>query len=200
MHLVTLDLEGVLIPEIWVGLAEVTGLPGLRRTTRDEPDYDKLMRYRLDILDQEGLTLGDIEAVVASLKPLPGALEFVQWVQSVSRLIILSDTFEEFARPLMHQLGDPTLFCHHLELGENRRIADYHLRLRDHKRKAVTSFQLLGFQVLAAGDSFNDLTMLRAADHSSLYCPTEAFAASQPDLPVARNHEELRHFFESHMR
>ena len=145
MNIVCLDLEGVLIPEIWIAFAEKTGIEALKRTTRDEPDYDVLMRYRLDILDKEGFKLADIEEVIGTLDPLPGATEFVSWVTSQTRLVILSDTFSQFAGPLMAKLGNPTLFCHDLVIDDDGRIADYRLRLKDHKRKAVEAFKALNF-------------------------------------------------------
>ncbi len=196
MHLATLDFEGVLIPEIWINLAEKTGIDALKRTTRDEPDYDKLMRYRLEILDQHGLGMREVESVVAELKPLDGAADFMKWLCGQTRVIILSDTFEEFVRPLLHHLGNPTLFCHSLKIEPSGRIGDYQLRRTDHKRKSVSVFQLLGFDVIATGDSHNDLSMLRSADHACLFRPTDAFASANPDLPVAYDHDALRKFFE----
>lgn len=196
MNIVCLDLEGVLIPEIWIAFAEKTGIEALRRTTRDEPDYDVLMRYRLDILDNEGFKLADIEAVIGTLDPLPGAVEFVKWVASQTRLVILSDTFRQFAGPLMAKLGYPTLFCHDLMIDENGRIADYRLRLKDHKRKAVEAFKALNFETFAAGDSYNDLSMIDVADARALFCPPERLTTERPELPVARSHGELRQLIE----
>ncbi|MGB0409929.1 MAG: bifunctional phosphoserine phosphatase/homoserine phosphotransferase ThrH [Opitutales bacterium] len=192
MHIVCLDLEGVLIPEIWIAFAEKTGIEALKRTTRDEPDYDLLMRYRLDILDKEGFKLADIEAVIGTLDPLPGAQEFVSWVTSQTRLVILSDTFSQFAGPLMAKLGNPTLFCHDLVIDEAGRIADYRLRLKDHKRKAVEAFRALNFHTFAAGDSYNDLTMIESADSKCLFCPPQRLINERPDLAVATDHAELR--------
>ena len=191
MNIVCLDLEGVLIPEIWIAFAEKTGIEALRRTTRDEPDYDKLMRYRLEILDKEGFKLADIEEVIGTLDPLPGATEFVSWVTSQTRLVILSDTFSQFAGPLMAKLGNPTLFCHDLVIDETGRIADYRLRLKDHKRKAVESFKALNFDTFAAGDSYNDLTMIEAADHQCLFRPPQRLIDERPELAVATDHSEL---------
>lgn len=196
MNIVCLDLEGVLIPEIWIAFAEKTGIAALQRTTRDEPDYDVLMRYRLDILDQEGFKLGDIEEVIGTLDPLPGAKEFVEWVTAQTRLVILSDTFRQFAGPLMAKLGHPTLFCHDLVIDQSGRIADYQLRLKDHKRKAVEAFKALNFDTFAAGDSYNDLSMIDAANNCALYCPPERLTTERPDLPVARSHAELRKIIE----
>lgn len=192
MNIVCLDLEGVLIPEIWIAFAEKTGIEALKRTTRDEPDYDVLMRYRLDILDKEGFKLVDIEAVIGSLEPLPGAEAFVRWVTSETRLVILSDTFRQFAGPLMAKLGYPTLFCHDLVIDATGRIADYQLRLKDHKRKAVEAFQALNFDTFAAGDSYNDLSMIDVADHKCLFCPPQRLMDERPDLSVAQNHGALR--------
>ena len=192
MNIVCLDLEGVLIPEIWIAFAKKTGIDALKRTTRDEPCYDTLMRYRLDILDKEGFKLTDIQEVIGTLDPLPGAKEFVKWVTSETRLVILSDTFSQFAGPLMAKLGNPTLFCHELVVDSDNRIADYKLRLQDHKRKAVEAFRLLNFDTVAAGDSYNDLTMIDSSDHGILFCPPERLVQERPDLPVARNHDELK--------
>lgn len=196
MNIVCLDLEGVLIPEIWIAFAEKTGIEALQRTTRDEPDYDVLMRYRLDILDQEGFKLADIEEVIGTLDPLPGAVEFVQWVASQTRLVILSDTFSQFAGPLMAKLGHPTLFCHDLVIDESGRIADYRLRLKDHKRKAVEAFKALNFETFAAGDSYNDLTMIDSAENKCLFRPPQRLIDERPDLAVAKDHSELQAIIE----
>ena len=196
MNIVCLDLEGVLIPEIWIAFAQKTGIEALKRTTRDEPDYNVLMRYRLDILDKEGFKLADIEDVICSLDPLPGAPEFVDWVRSQTRLVILSNTFRQFVGPLMAKLGHPTLFCHDLVVDNTGRIADYTLRLADHKRKAVEAFKALNFTTFAAGDSYNDLSMIDVADDRALYCPPERLITERPDLPVARDHRELRKIIE----
>ena len=192
MHIVCLDLEGVLIPEIWIAFAKKTGIDALNRTTRDEPCYDTLMRYRLDILDKEGFKLTDIQEVIGTLDPLPGAKEFVEWVTSETRLVILSDTFSQFAGPLMAKLGNPTLFCHELVIDSDNHITDYKLRLQDHKRKAVEAFRLLNFNTIAAGDSYNDLSMIDSADKGILFCPPERLILERPDLPVASSHDELR--------
>lgn len=192
MNIVCLDLEGVLIPEIWIAFAEKTGIEALKRTTRDEPNYDTLMRYRLEILDKEGFKLSDIEEVIGTLDPLPGAIEFVKWVTSQTRLVILSDTFSQFAGPLMAKLGNPTLFCHDLVIDDSGRIADYKLRLPDHKRKAVEAFKALNFDTIAAGDSYNDLSMIDTADYGLLFCPPERLTKERPELAVARNLAELQ--------
>jgi len=197
MNIVCLDLEGVLIPEIWIAFAEKTGIEALKRTTRDEPCYNTLMRYRLDILDEEGFKLSDIEEVIGTLDPLPGAKEFVAWVTSRTRLVILSDTFTQFAGPLMAKLAYPTLFCHDLVIDETGRIADYKLRMPDHKRKAVEAFKALNFDTFAAGDSYNDLSMIDTADNKCLFCPPQRLIDERPDLSVATSHEELRAVIEN---
>ncbi|MBN1402909.1 MAG: bifunctional phosphoserine phosphatase/homoserine phosphotransferase ThrH [Opitutales bacterium] len=199
MHLVCLDLEGVLLPEFWIAVAERTGIPELRRTTRDEPDYDVLMRSRLDILDKHSLTLPAIHEAIRDLEPLPGAVEFTQWLMGRAPLIILSDTFTQFAGPLMAKLGNPTMFCHDLEISEKGRILNYRLRQQDQKRKAVEAFKSLNYKVIAAGDSYNDLSMLRAADSAVLFRPTAAFAAANADLPVASTHAELKAAIEARL-
>lgn len=192
MHMVCLDLEGVLVPEIWKAVASRTGIDALNRTTRDEPDYDVLMRYRLDIMDEHNITLPLIQEVIGELEPLPGAKEFTEWLTSRTRVIILSDTFEQFAAPLMKQLGYPTLFCHTLEVDAMGRITGYQLRQPDQKRLAVKAFQSLNFTVAAAGDSFNDKTMLDSADHAILFKPAQAMIDACPGMPVATEHPQLR--------
>lgn len=191
MEIVCLDLEGVLIPEIWINFAEKTGIKELKRTTRDEPDYDVLMRYRLDILDQHGLKMSDIQAVIDSLGPLEGAYEFVQNLRQEFQVVILSDTFYEFAEPMMRQLDWPTLFCHRLIVDENDRVADYKLRLTDHKRKAVQAFKALNFHTIAAGDSYNDTTMLNEADTGILFSAPDNVIAEFPQFGTAFEYDEL---------
>ena len=185
-----LDLEGVLVPEIWIAVAERTGLPELRRTTRDEPDYDKLMRYRIDILDREGLTMSLIEDVIDGLEPLPGAIEFVSALRSRTQLIILSDTFEQFARPLMRKLGLPTILCHRL-IVESDRIVDFELRQVNQKQKAVEAFRSLNLRVAAAGDSYNDTTMLGAAHAGFLFHAPSNVIAEFPRFPALETYDEL---------
>ena len=192
MNIVCLDLEGVLIPEIWIAFAKKTGIDALNRTTRDEPCYDTLMRYRLDILNKEGFKLTDIQEVIGTLDPLPGAKEFVKWVTSETRLVILSDTFSQFAGPLMAKLGNPTLFCHDLVIDQAGHIADYKLRLSDHKRKAVEAFRSLNFDTIAAGDSYNDLSMIDCADKGFLFRPPDRLTEERPELSVAHDHAELQ--------
>ena len=192
-ELVCLDLEGVLVPEIWISVAERTGIPELRRTTRDEPDYDVLMRYRLDLLDAHGLRLGDIQDVIATLEPLPGAADFLGWLrESFTGVLILSDTFAEFAQPLMRQLGWPTLFCHSLEVAEDGRITGYRLRMPDQKKASVQALQGVAFRVIAAGDSYNDTAMLLAADAGILFDPPQNVVDEFRQLPVARGYDQLR--------
>tara|TARA_B100001093_G_scaffold374816_1_gene359783 strand:- start:215 stop:844 length:630 start_codon:yes stop_codon:yes gene_type:complete len=192
MTIVCLDLEGVLIPEIWIAFAKKTGIEALKQTTRDEPNYDTLMQYRLDILKENNLKLEDIKDVVGTLDPLPGAKEFVEWVTSETRLVILSDTFTEFAGPLMAKLNYPTLFCHNLSIDNDGLIDDYCLRLKDHKRKAVEAFKALNFKTFAAGDSYNDISMIEVAEHKALFCPPGQLIKERPDLEVALTHEALK--------
>ena len=192
MQMVCLDLEGVLIPEIWIAFAKKTGIEALQRTTRDEPDYGKLMRYRLDILDQAGLKLNQVHDVIESLDPLPGACGFLDWLKTRGRVVILSDTFEEFAGPLMAKLGHPTLFCHNLVVEADGSIADYQLRLDNHKQKAVEAFRDLNFHVVAVGDSYNDLTMIRAAHQGILFNAPNNVISENPDLPTASTYEVLK--------
>ena len=190
-----LDLEGVLVPEIWINVAERTGIDALRITTRDEPDYDVLMRRRLEILAEHGLRLPDIQEVIGGLSPLDGAPAFVDWLRDHFQLLILSDTFYEFAEPLMRQLGWPTLFCHKLETNASGRIVDYHLRQADPKRRAVQALHGLNFRIIASGDSYNDTSMLGEADAGILFCPPENVVAEFPQYPVATSYEELRREF-----
>lgn len=188
--IVTLDMEGVLTPEIWIAVAEKTGIAELRRTTRDEPDYDRLMRGRLEILDRHGLTLSQIQSVIGSLKPLPGARAFLDELREFSQLLILSDTFEQFAAPFMRQLGMPTLLCHRLVV-DNDRIVDYRLRLPDQKRAAVLALKSLNYRVIAAGDSFNDTSMLLEADRGFLFHAPENVCRQFPQLPALDRYDAL---------
>lgn len=192
MHLVCLDLEGVLLPEVWIAVAESTGIAELMRTTRDEPDYDKLMRYRLDILDRHDITLPAICKIIENLEPLTGAKAFIDWLKIRTRIIILSDTFEQFADPLMSKLDHPALFCHSLLIDDEGRIIGYKLRQANQKRRAVEAFRSLNFRVIAVGDSYNDLSMLQAADNAILIRPPDTLRAEYPDYPVAANLTELR--------
>ena len=195
MTIATLDLEGVLIPEIWIAFSEASGIPELRITTRDEPDYDKLMKYRLNILEKNDIRLADISKIISTLEPLHCARDFMKWLRSQTRVVILSDTFEQFAAPLMAKLDYPSLFCHELVIAADGKVADYKLRMADQKRKAVEAFKSLNFKVVSTGDSYNDLSMLRAADRAVLYRPTEKFAAENSDLPVARDYDGLKSAF-----
>lgn len=188
--IVTLDMEGVLTPEIWIAVAERTGIPELRRTTRDEPDYDKLMHYRIDILDRHGITLSKIQEVIGGLKPLPGALDFLNDLRRRVQVIILSDTFEQFAEPFMRQLNWPTLFCHRLVV-EHDRIAGYQLRMADQKRHSVQALQSIRYNVVAAGDSFNDTTMLAQADSGILFHAPENVVKQFPQFPAVNEYGEL---------
>jgi len=191
MQVVCLDMEGVLTPEIWIEFSQRTGIAEFRRTTRDEPDYDKLMRDRIALLAQHGLKLADIQAVIGSMGPLPGAKDFLDDLRARYQVIILSDTFYEFADPLMRQLGRPTLFCHRLVVDDAGVVLDYRLRQDEQKRQAVNALKSLNFQVIAAGDSYNDTGMLAAADAGVFINPPEAIAAQFPQFPVSRSYAEL---------
>lgn len=192
MRIVCLDLEGVLVPEIWIEFAARADIPELRRTTRDEPDYDKLMKYRLDLLARHRLGLPDIQKTIAHMGPLPGARVFLDALRETYQVVILSDTFYEFAHPLMRQLAWPTLFCHSLEADIDGVVINYHLRMPDQKRQAVRRFRELNFKVVAAGDSYNDTAMLGEADGGILFCPPENVVCEFPQYPVARNYDTLR--------
>jgi phosphoserine / homoserine phosphotransferase len=195
MHLACLDLEGVLVPEIWISFAEKTGIEQLKLTTRDVPDYDVLMKGRLKILADHKLKLKDIQDVISKLRPLDGAHEFLDWLRTEFQVMILSDTFYEFAMPLMKQLGYPALFCHSLEVGKDGAIVDYRLRIKDQKKISVEAFRQMNFKVIAAGDSYNDTTMLGAADAGILFRPPDNVKKEFPQFPVAENHKELRALF-----
>jgi phosphoserine/homoserine phosphotransferase len=195
VRIACLDLEGVLVPEIWINVAERTGIAELRRTTRDEPDYDKLMRFRIGILDRHGLKLRDIQEVIGMMDPLEGAQAFLDWLHERFQVVILSDTFEQFSQPLMRKLGWPTLFCNTLEIDGSGRIAGYRLRQPDGKRKAVEALRTLNFEVVAAGDSYNDTAMLAAAHAGILFRPPDNVAREFPQFPVTRSYDELREAF-----
>ena len=192
MRLVCLDLEGVLVPEIWIEFAERTGISALRRTTRDEPDYDKLMRFRLDLLAQHQLGLPDIQKVIAEMGPLPGARAFLDALREDYQVVILSDTFYEFAHPLMRQLGWPTLLCHSLQADNTGRVTGYTLRMKNQKQEAVRRFKELNLKVVAAGDSYNDTAMLGEAHAGILFCPPDNVVAAFPQYPVVRDYPALR--------
>ena len=192
MQIVCLDLEGVLIPEIWIEFSQRTGIAELARTTRDEPDYDKLMRARIALLAARGLGLPDIQKVIAGMRPLDGAREFLDWLRLQCQVVILSDTYYQFAAPLMRQLGNPTLFCHELVVEAGGRVSDYRLRMKDQKRAAVKAFRDLNFHTVAAGDSYNDTSMLAEAHAGILFCPPANVAAEFPQFPVTRDYAELQ--------
>jgi phosphoserine / homoserine phosphotransferase len=191
VDIVCLDLEGVLIPEVWINFAEKTGIEALRATTRDVPDYDVLMQQRLKILDEHGLKLPDIQAVIGEMGPMEGAREFLDQLRETYQVVILSDTFYDFAEPMMRQLGWPTLFCHRLEIAEDGRVANYKLRMPDQKRHSVNAFQKLNFKVMAAGDSYNDTTMLGAAEAGILFRSPENVIREFPQFPHVTEYDEL---------
>lgn len=192
--IVAMDLEGVLVPEIWINFAVKTGIEELKMTTRDEPDYDKLMKRRIRILDENNLKLKDIQEVIESIEPLEGAFEYLEWVRMKTQVIILSDTFYEFAKPLMAKLNYPTLFCNSLVINPEGKIVDYRLRIRDGKKKAVLAFKDLGFEVVAIGDSYNDTTMLTEADRGILFRPPENVVEEFPQFPVMHLYDEIEKF------
>ena len=192
MYILCSDLEGVFVPEVWINVADKTGITELRRTTRDEPDYNLLMHSRMTILDRHGLKLHDIQDVIATINPLPGAVEFIEWIKERTQLIVVSDTFIQFADPLMKQLGRPTLFCHTLVMDETNRIIDFKLRQPDPKRKTVEAIQGLTYQVIAMGDSYNDISMLEQADVGILFRPPQNVIDDYPEFPVVTDYEELK--------
>ena len=192
MWIICADLEGVFVPEIWVNVAKKTGIEELKLTTRDIKDYDELMKMRLRILDQHGLKLQDIQRVIGTMDPLPGALEFVREIRKLARFSIVSDTFVEYAQPLMDKLENPFLLCHSLETDATGRIVNYKLRQPDPKRKTVEAFKSLKYNVVAFGDSYNDVTMLEAADKGILFCPPDNVKADYPQYPVVTNVDDLR--------
>tara|TARA_B100001778_G_scaffold330458_1_gene332985 strand:+ start:651 stop:1274 length:624 start_codon:yes stop_codon:yes gene_type:complete len=197
MLAICLDLEGVLIPEIWINVAERTGISALNRTTRDEPDYDRLMSYRLGILDQNDIKMDDITSTIGTMDPMEGAIEFLGSLESRWPTLLLSDTFSQFAKPMMKKLGYPTLLCHTLLIDETGRIEDWKIRCDDHKRKTVESLMQMNYQVIAAGDSYNDTSMLSAASAGILFRPPENVIAEFPQFPVARDYSELIDAIES---
>lgn len=201
MNIICLDLEGVLVPEIWISFAEKTGLEELKITTRDEPDYDKLMKYRIGILRRENLCLADIQDVISRIRPLDGAAEFLEALRSMTQVVILSDTFREFASPLMRQLGWPTILCNSLVMDEKGMIESVRMRQDDGKRKAIEGFRGMGLRTFAAGDSYNDISMIRTADAGCLFRAPDNILREQPDLRLARDYDEflgaIREFVES---
>ena len=191
MNIACLDLEGVLVPEIWIAFSEATGIPELKRTTRDEPDYDKLMNYRIDILKEHGLGLKEIQDTIATIDPLPGAKEFLDELRLTMQTIIISDTFEQFAKPLMVKLGMPTLFCNTLEVAEDGTITGFKMRCEKSKLTTVLALQSCGFDTIATGDSFNDLSMIQAGKAGFLFRTTDQIKADYPDYPAYETYEEL---------
>lgn len=191
MNIVCLDMEGVLVPEIWIAFSKESGIEELKRTTRDEPDYDKLMRWRLGILKEHGMKLSDVQAVIAKIDPLPGAKEFLDELRTLTQVIILSDTFSQFAQPLMKKLGWPTLFCNELVIDEDGTIADFKMRCEDSKLTTVKGLQAIGYDTIAAGDSFNDLGMILASKAGFLFRSTEAIKAQYPQLPAFEEFDEF---------
>ena len=191
MNIVCLDMEGVLVPEIWIAFAEASGIPELRRTTRDEPDYNKLMNFRLGILKEHGLGLKEIQATIAKIDPLPGAREFLDELRATTQVLILSDTFEQFAKPLMEKLNWPTIFCNTLEVAENGEITGYQMRCAQSKLTTVKALQSIGYDTIAAGDSFNDLGMIQASRAGFLFRSTDAIKAAHPELPALETFDEL---------
>jgi len=197
MNIVCSDLEGVFVPEIWINVAEKTGIDELRLTTRDISDYDVLMKRRLAILDENGLKIDDIRTVIAAMNPLEGAVEFLNWLRSHTQIIVVSDTFDQFARPLMEKLGWPTLFCHTLSIAPDGFITDYVLRQKDAKREAVISLKSLNYNTIAMGDSYNDITMLKEADNGILFNPPDNVKNEYPEFPVTFSYEELKSIIEN---
>ena len=191
MNIVCLDLEGVLVPEIWVAFAEETGIPELKKTTRDEPDYDKLMKWRLGILKEHGLGLKEIQETIAKSDPMPGAKEFLDELRSMTQVIIISDTFTQFAAPLMKKLGWPTIFCNSLEVAENGEITGYRMRVENSKYSTVKALQSIGFETIASGDSHNDLGMIKASKAGFLFKSTEQIKKDNPELPAYETYDEL---------
>lgn len=191
MYVICLDLEGVLVPEIWIAFAEESGIPELKKTTRDEPDYDKLMNYRLDVLREHGLGLKEIQETIAKIDPLPGAKEFLDKLREDNQVIIISDTFTQFAKPLMKKLGWPTIFCNELVVAENGEITDFRMRIEDSKYSTVKALHAMGFETIASGDSFNDIAMIRASKAGFLFRTTQAIKDDNPDIPTCETYDEL---------
>ncbi len=191
MYITCLDMEGVVVPEIWIAFAEASGIPELRRTTRDEPDYNKLMNWRLGILKEHGLGLREIQDVIATIDPLPGAKDFLDELRSFSQLIIISDTFTQFASPLIRKLGMPTLFCNELEVAPGGEITGFRMRIKDSKLNTVRALQSIGFDTIASGDSYNDLGMIRASKAGFLFRSTEQIRKDNPDIPSCETYDEL---------
>lgn len=191
MNIVCLDLEGVLVPEIWIAFSEASGIPELKRTTRDEPDYDKLMRWRIGILKEHGLGLKEIQDTIAKIDPLPGAKEFLDELRSLTQVIIISDTFTQFATPLMEKLGWPTIFCNSLEVAESGEITGFKMRIENSKLTTVKALQSIGYETIASGDSYNDLAMIQASKAGFLFRSTDKIKADYPDLPAFEEYDDL---------
>ena len=191
MNIVCLDLEGVLVPEIWIAFSQASGIPELKRTTRDEPDYDKLMKWRLGILREHGLGLKEIQDTIATIDPMPGAKEFLDELRSLTQVIIISDTFTQFATPLMKKLGWPTIFCNSLEVAENGEITGFKMRIENSKLTTVKALQSIGYDTIASGDSYNDLGMIKASKAGFLFKSTDQIKADNPDLPAFETYDEL---------
>lgn len=191
MNIVCLDMEGVLVPEIWIAFAEESGIPELKKTTRDEPDYDKLMKYRLNILKEHGLGLKEVQATIAKIDPMPGAKEFLDELRGLTQVIILSDTFTQFAGPLMKKLGMPTIFCNTLEVAADGEITGFKMRIKDSKLSTVKALQSIGFETIASGDSYNDLGMIKASKAGFLFKSTDKIKADYPELPAYETYDEL---------
>ena len=191
MNIVCLDMEGVLVPEIWIAFSEASGIPELKRTTRDEPDYDKLMKWRIGILKEHGLGLKEIQATIAKIDPLPGAKEFLDELRSITQVVILSDTFEQFAKPLMEKLGWPSIYCNTLEVAENGEITGFKMRCEKSKLTSVRALQSMGFDTIASGDSYNDLDMIKASKAGFLFKSTDKIKADNPDIPAYEEFDEL---------
>ena len=191
LDIVCLDLEGVLVPEIWIAFSEASGIPELRRTTRDEPDYDKLMKYRIAILKEHGLGLKEIQDTIAKIDPLPGAKEFLDELRTLSQVIIISDTFTQFAAPLMKKLGMPTIFCNTLEVADNGEITGFRMRIKDSKLSSVRALQSIGYETIASGDSYNDLAMIKASKAGFLFRSTDKIKADYPELPAFEEFDDL---------
>ncbi len=191
MYITCLDLEGVLVPEIWIAFAEATGIPELKKTTRDEPDYNKLMEYRINILKEHGLGLKEIQDVIATIDPMPGAKEFLDELRSICQVVIISDTFTQFAAPLMKKLGYPTIFCNSLVVSENGEVTGFKMRVENSKYTTVKALQSIGFETIASGDSYNDLGMIKASKAGFLFKSTDKIKADNPDLPAFETYDEL---------
>ena len=191
MEIVCLDLEGVLVPEIWIAFAEASGIPELKKTTRDEPDYAKLMKFRLNILKEHGLGLKEIQDTIAKIDPMPGAKEFLDELRSLTQVIIISDTFTQFAKPLMKKLGYPTIFCNTLEVADNGEITGFRMRIENSKYTTVKALQSIGYETIASGDSYNDLGMIKASKAGFLFKSTDKIKADNPDLPAFETYDEL---------